>query len=145
MNKISMYARPCSIKCRVHFQKSCKSSVEFRASFFCLSFGNYYSEQSKPLLQAFDFLPGKKSQNRAGRFSFAFKISNCFSQLNRAIKFLIIVCLSLTTNCNVFRTLIVNCYVLTDFFQKHVFPHIKITVNNNNINNNNNNTLLTNS
>ena len=35
-----MYARPCSIKWRVQFHFSCKISVEFSASSFCLSFGN---------------------------------------------------------------------------------------------------------
>ena len=35
-----MYARLCSIKWRVHFHFSCKISVEFSASSFCLSFGN---------------------------------------------------------------------------------------------------------
>ena len=39
MNKIFMYARPCSIKWRVQFQFSCKISFEFSASSFCLSFG----------------------------------------------------------------------------------------------------------
>ena len=45
MNKIFMYARPFSIKWRVQFisswnEFSCKISVAFSASFFCLSFGN---------------------------------------------------------------------------------------------------------
>ena len=40
MNKIFMYARPCSIKWRVQFHFSCKISVEFSASSLCLSFGN---------------------------------------------------------------------------------------------------------
>ena len=40
MNKIFMYARPCSIKWRVQFHFSCKISVAFSASSFCLSFGN---------------------------------------------------------------------------------------------------------
>ena len=40
MNIIYMYARPCSIKLRAQFPKSCKISVEFCASFFCLSFAN---------------------------------------------------------------------------------------------------------
>jgi len=40
MNKIFMYARPCSIKWRVQFQFSCKILVAFCASSFCLSFGN---------------------------------------------------------------------------------------------------------
>ena len=44
MNKIFMYARPCSIKWRVQwrvqFHFSCKPSVEFSASSFCVSFGN---------------------------------------------------------------------------------------------------------
>ena len=40
MNKIFMYARPCSIKWHVQFHFSCKISVEFTASSFCLSFGN---------------------------------------------------------------------------------------------------------
>ena len=40
MNKIFMYARPCSIKWRVQFRFSCKISVAFSASSFCLIFGN---------------------------------------------------------------------------------------------------------
>ena len=40
MNKIFMYARPCSMKWRVQFHFSCIISVEFSASSFCLSFGN---------------------------------------------------------------------------------------------------------
>ena len=39
MNKIFMYTRPCSIKWRVQFHLSCKISVEFSASSFCVSFG----------------------------------------------------------------------------------------------------------
>ena len=38
MNKIFMYARPCSIKWRVQFHFSCKMSAEFSASSFCLNF-----------------------------------------------------------------------------------------------------------
>ena len=38
MNKIFMYARPCSIKWRVQFHFSSKISVKFSASSFCLSF-----------------------------------------------------------------------------------------------------------
>ena len=40
MNKIFMYAWPCSIKWRVKFHFSCKVSFEFSASSFCLSFDN---------------------------------------------------------------------------------------------------------
>lgn len=40
MNKIFMYARPCSIKWRVQFHFSCKIVVEFSVSSFCLSFDN---------------------------------------------------------------------------------------------------------
>ena len=40
MNKIFMYARPCSIKRRVQFDVSCKIFCAFSASFFCFSFGN---------------------------------------------------------------------------------------------------------
>ena len=41
MNKIFMYARPCSTKWREQFHFRCKISVEFdSASSFCLSFGN---------------------------------------------------------------------------------------------------------
>ena len=40
MNEIFIYARPCSIKWRVQFHFSCKISVPFSASPFCLSFGN---------------------------------------------------------------------------------------------------------
>ena len=40
MNKIFVYTRPCSIKWHVQFHFSCKISVEFSASSFCLSFGN---------------------------------------------------------------------------------------------------------
>ena len=39
MNKIFMYAGPCSIKWRQQFHFSCKISVEFSARSFCLSFG----------------------------------------------------------------------------------------------------------
>ena len=43
MNKIFMYARPCSIKWRVQwrvqFHYSCKMSVEFMCKFLCLRFG----------------------------------------------------------------------------------------------------------
>ena len=40
MNKILMFPRPCSIKWRMQFYFSSKISVEFGASFFCLTFGN---------------------------------------------------------------------------------------------------------
>ena len=40
MNKIFMYAPPCSIKWRVQFRFSCKISVAFSLSSFSLSFGN---------------------------------------------------------------------------------------------------------
>ena len=48
MNKIFMYARPCSIKWRVQFHFSCKFSVEFSARSFCLSFGNVKIILSNP-------------------------------------------------------------------------------------------------
>ena len=48
MNKIFMYARPCSIKWRVQFHFSCKISVEFSARSFCLSFGNVKIILSNP-------------------------------------------------------------------------------------------------
>ena len=64
MNKIFMYARPCSIKwCvlwRVRFQKSCKISVEFSATSFCLSFSNVkiIANNPNPPLSLW-LLPGK--------------------------------------------------------------------------------------
>ena len=48
MNKIFMYARPCSIKWREQFHFSCKISVEFSARSFCLSFGNVKIIVSNP-------------------------------------------------------------------------------------------------
>ena len=48
MNKIFMYARPCSIKWRMQFHFSGKISVEFSARSFCLSFGNVKIILSNP-------------------------------------------------------------------------------------------------
>ena len=48
MNKIFMYAHPCSIKWRQQFHFSCKISVEFSARSFCLSFGNVKIILSNP-------------------------------------------------------------------------------------------------
>ena len=60
MNKIFMYARPCSIKWRVQFHFSCKISVEFSARSLCLSFGNVkiILSNSNPTLSLW-LLPGK--------------------------------------------------------------------------------------
>ena len=55
-----MYARPCSIKWRVQFHFSCKTFVEFRASSFCLTFGNVKIILNiRTLLRAFDFCLAK--------------------------------------------------------------------------------------
>ena len=60
MNKIFMYARPCSIKWREQFHFSCKIFVEFRASSFCLRFGNVKIILNiRTLLRAFDFCLAK--------------------------------------------------------------------------------------
>ena len=60
MNKIFMYARPCSIKWRVQFHFSCKISVEFSASSFCLSFRNVKIILKNPNLNSnLWLLPGK--------------------------------------------------------------------------------------
>ena len=60
MNKIFMYARPCSINWRVQFHFSCKISVEFSARSFCLSFGNVKIILSNPNpTSSLWFLPGK--------------------------------------------------------------------------------------
>ena len=60
MNKIFMYARPCSIKWRVQFHFSCKISVEFSARSFCLSFGNVKIILSNPNhTSSLWLLPGK--------------------------------------------------------------------------------------
>ena len=57
MNKIFMYARPCSIKWRVQFHFSCKMSAEFSASsiFFKFRQCEDYSEQSKPYSERLTF------------------------------------------------------------------------------------------
>ena len=56
MNKIFMYARPCSIKWRQQFHFSCKISVEFSARSFCLSFGMWRLLWAiQTLLRAFDY------------------------------------------------------------------------------------------
>ena len=64
MNKIFMYARPCSIKWRVQwrvqFHFSCKISVEFTCKFLCLSFGNVKIILNNPNLTSSLWLfPGK--------------------------------------------------------------------------------------
>ena len=60
MNKIFMYARPCSIKWREQFHFSCKISVEFSARSFCLSFGNVKIIVSNPNpTSSLWLLPGK--------------------------------------------------------------------------------------
>ena len=60
MNKIFMYARPCSIKWRVQFHFSCKISVEFMCKFLCLSSGNVKIILNNPnLTSSLWLLPGK--------------------------------------------------------------------------------------
>ena len=60
MNKIFMYARPCSIKWCVQFHFSCKISFEFSARSFCLSFGNVKIILSNPNpTSSLWLLPGK--------------------------------------------------------------------------------------
>ena len=64
MNKIFMYARPCSIKWRVQwrvqFHFSCNPSVEFSASSFCVSFGNVKIILNNPNpTSSLRVLPGK--------------------------------------------------------------------------------------
>ena len=64
MNKIFMYAQPCSIKwCvqwHVQFHFSCKISVEFMCKFLCLSFGNVKIILNNPILtSSLRLLPGK--------------------------------------------------------------------------------------
>ena len=60
MNKIFMYARPCSIKWREQFYFSCKISFEFSARSFCLSFGNVKIIVSNPNpTSCLWLLPGK--------------------------------------------------------------------------------------
>ena len=60
MNKVFMYARPCSIKWREQFHFSSKISVEFSARSFCLSFGNVKIIVSNPNpTSSLWLLPGK--------------------------------------------------------------------------------------
>ena len=60
MNKIFMYARPCSMQWRVQFHFSCKISVDFMCKFLCLSFGNVKIILNNPNLTSSLWLfPGK--------------------------------------------------------------------------------------